>query len=1705
MKLSFSAMLVNTMHIFIQILMVANTQVRFIKALFIVSLISTMSFGQTFTVDDLGDVPDNVPGDGICETAGGVCTLRAAIEEANAQVGVNTINFAIPLSGQTINIDQALVITGTDGLTINGDINGDLLPDIIIRGNVFDINGFEITSKDNVLLHLNLINFGRVISGVPNTAILIDGPSATNNTVAGCYIGTDLTGLIDGGLYDNLHGIRIENGASGNIIGDGTEGYNVISNSGSHAVVIDNSAGNQISASYIGLGSDGTTFLVNSGTGVLINNSDDTQIGDLVYKNCISTNSLGGIEVINSPNTIVINNNIGTDINGIWALGNTGFGIAVQLGSTGTQIGQAIAGAGNVISANTYGIEIYSSDINVLNNTIGLNPAGDLALANSTGIRVNDLVTNINIGDGTLNGRNVISGNSNSGIEVKGQTTILGNYIGLSSDGTQEIGNNGNGIYIWAGDATEIGDGTLAGANIISGNGSNGVLISGATTGNAVHYNFIGTTPSNDPFGNTLSGIRLEAGATGNSAPQNIIAYNQTGILATGATTELNFWSQNLIYSNSDKGISLLLNAQGNVVPPTITNVLANGMVSGTSGNNALVEIYADIADQGEYLFGIATADGSGDWTCTCLGPVSSIPPGLNFITATQTTEPLISNSSEFSNPFAIPVTSIIGGVIDKDYNALVALYNATDGANWLTNTNWLTASPVSTWFGVSSSGNRVIQVDLNDNNLVGTLPPEIGMLNAVLNFRLRGNSISGTIPSETGNMSSLRQLWFYQNQLTGSIPSELGNLSQLRELRLDDNQLTGAIPNELGDITGLWLMYLYTNQLTGSIPITSTNFVSLRELDLKNNMLSGSLPSAIGDHTIITTLLLGDNQLTGSIPPELGNLTNLLYLQLHNNQFSGSIPVELGSLSNVLHFYLFNNQLTGSIPVELGSLSSVTGLRLHLNQLTGSIPIELGNLSTLQTLELYSNQLTGSIPIELGSLTNLTSLRLFSNQLNGSIPAELGNLSNILDFRLEDNLLTGSIPSALGNLSTMTDLRLHTNQLSGSIPPELGNLTNLTILYIYINQLTGAIPAELGTMTSLSSLFLFSNQLDGTIPVEIGNLNNLTSFRFDDNQLSGDVPVEMASMTSLTNLVFHNNQLNNLPDFSAITGITQFTTEDNNFEFDDIEPNVGISGFTYSPQALIPGPGNLSFATGDLIDISIAVGGSMNQYQWVKDGVDLTGETTDNLNFPIANSTDAGTYYLRITSSLVPGLTLQSEDIIINITNSNINVFLGNDNSGIPITDGQIIAADFGSAVVGTDIDQTFAIENTGISILNISSISLTGDSQFSSLGVIPTSVDPGATVTFGIRLSGTGVGTFTGTVLIDNDEGIFDFPVSGAITLTPEPEISVYTGPDNTGTPISDGQIIAIDIGSNPQGTDLDQVFAIENQGATDLVISSINLGSTDFSVITPVPFTVSPGLTSNFTIRLSSQNAGSFNDNVVINSNDTDEPTFVFPITGTIEPTEIIIHEGPDTSSPVIENGQPNSVDVGTTPQGTDLDKEFVISNTGSSDLNILSITTDQPAEFSILNPPTTIAPGSFAEFLIRLNAQQPGVYNGNVTISTDAGDITFPVTGEVLLLAENPTITVFNAVTPNGDDRHDFLRIENIEAYPGNEVIIFTKLGEQVFKISDYNNSDSEARFEGYSNVKDNNLLPEGTYYYVIKYTNLTDNVSKKKSGFIVMGM
>ena len=96
-----------------------------------------------------------------------------------------------------------------------------------------------------------------------------------------------------------------------------------------------------------------------------------------------------------------------------------------------------------------------------------------------------------------------------------------------------------------------------------------------------------------------------------------------------------------------------------------------------------------------------------------------------------------------------------------------------------------------------------------------------------------------------------------------------------------------------------------------------------------------------------------------------------------------------------------------------------------------------------------------------------------------------------------------------------------------------------------------------------------------------------------------------------------------------------------------------------------------------------------------------------------------------------------------------------------------------------------------------------------------------------------------------------------------------------------------------------------------------------------------------------------------------------------------------------------------------------------------------------------------------------------------------------------LPADPPVIVYNAISPNGDDKHPFLEIENIAAYPNNHIYIVNRWGDKVYEADGYNNTT--VRFEGLSNRGGAAELPSGTYYYSIDLGKGGDRVS----GFLVI--
>jgi hypothetical protein len=169
---------------------------------------------------------------------------------------------------------------------------------------------------------------------------------------------------------------------------------------------------------------------------------------------------------------------------------------------------------------------------------------------------------------------------------------------------------------------------------------------------------------------------------------------------------------------------------------------------------------------------------------------------------------------------------------LDMDANVLtgtlptewpIALTNLQ--AMWL-HSNALTGSLPTTLNRMK----RLASLDLQNNALTGSLPEVWGttQLQDLFYIALRGNALDGTLPASWQKLhTSLRFLDLEDNQLQGSIPTEFGALTALESLFLETNRLEGSLPSELGRLEALQQFLVYDNRLTGTIPNEYQNWMT--------------------------------------------------------------------------------------------------------------------------------------------------------------------------------------------------------------------------------------------------------------------------------------------------------------------------------------------------------------------------------------------------------------------------------------------------------------------------------------------------------------------------------------------------------------------------------------------------------------------------------------------------------------------------------------------------------------------------------------------------------------------------------------------------------------------------------------------------------------------------------------------------------------
>ena len=211
---------------------------------------------------------------------------------------------------------------------------------------------------------------------------------------------------------------------------------------------------------------------------------------------------------------------------------------------------------------------------------------------------------------------------------------------------------------------------------------------------------------------------------------------------------------------------------------------------------------------------------------------------------------------------------------VERDWKALIALYNAAGGDNWTNNEGWLTETPLKDRDGVMILRDGSVDGLYLDDNLIGEIPAELANLTA-------------------------RNLYLSKNRLSGEIPERLCSVISLD---LPNNQLSGRIPQGLAGCSGPCFLSLHSNQLSGEIPDELGEEPELRMLRLDNNQLSGEIPVELANSTL-NNLNIANNQLSGEIGTEWADLLNLWFLNLSGNPLSGCIPAGMKYVDGDYYF----------------------------------------------------------------------------------------------------------------------------------------------------------------------------------------------------------------------------------------------------------------------------------------------------------------------------------------------------------------------------------------------------------------------------------------------------------------------------------------------------------------------------------------------------------------------------------------------------------------------------------------------------------------------------------------------------------------------------------------------------------------------------------------------------------------------------------
>jgi uncharacterized repeat protein (TIGR01451 family) len=431
----------------------------------------------------------------------GAGSLRQAILDANARPGPDAIHFAIPGAGLHTISPATFLPDITDPVVLDGytqigarantlATGSDAVLRVCLHEPTNDLGtaGLRIATSNSVVRGLAISGFA--LSWAPGRFSGIDILEGSGHRVEGCFLGLK----VDGTQADPLSfgvGVHLGSNTAHNVIGGPTPAERNVIGGVYYGIWIEGPE-NTVTGNFIGIDPAGQSPRTN-GTGVAIRGAaarNNVVGGRLATeRNVISGNGIigsdrlsAGIFIEDAPGNAILGNLIGTDATGQRAVSNQFAGILLRGLAASNQIGGVLPGSGNLISGNDSGVILFGGQgtpgIVIQGNLIGTDATGTNRIGNRTEGISSDSSLPLLIGGSSARAGNVISGNGSTGVMLSSpghySSVVQGNFIGTDRTGALNLGNGGNGIWLISPDNT-VGGRDVGEGNVIAFNRENGI------------------------------------------------------------------------------------------------------------------------------------------------------------------------------------------------------------------------------------------------------------------------------------------------------------------------------------------------------------------------------------------------------------------------------------------------------------------------------------------------------------------------------------------------------------------------------------------------------------------------------------------------------------------------------------------------------------------------------------------------------------------------------------------------------------------------------------------------------------------------------------------------------------------------------------------------------------------------------------------------------------------------------------------------------------------------------------------------------------------------------------------------------------------------------------------------------------------------------------------------------------------------------